>query len=134
MRKLKGFTLIELLIVIIIIGILATIAVVSYGSVSAKAKQAAFIQGMNDAITAAGVCLSNGDALVAYTSYSPGGNVCGTVATAAAVTSVKWPSTASLNGYSPTLATSISGITSLSAGTIPSGFLSVTCTASGCTK
>jgi prepilin-type N-terminal cleavage/methylation domain-containing protein len=41
MRRDSGFTLIELLVVIAIIGLLATLAVVAFGSTSAKARDAA---------------------------------------------------------------------------------------------
>ncbi|PIS07835.1 hypothetical protein COT78_01190 [Candidatus Berkelbacteria bacterium CG10_big_fil_rev_8_21_14_0_10_43_13] len=58
--KKSAFTLIELLIVILIIGILATIAIVSYNGATARAKRAATIQIMNDTINAVAVCLAGG--------------------------------------------------------------------------
>lgn len=42
-RKAHGFTIVELLIVIVVIGILATIGIVAYNGVSQKANNAAII-------------------------------------------------------------------------------------------
>src|SRR3989338_1814809 len=105
LRKAKGFTLIELLIVIIIIGILATIAIISYSSQSKKAKKAAFVQGMNDAITAAGVCLASGEVLKVQANWTDatGDDVCA----ATGVTTAKWPSfiQSTYAGYVPLMST-----------------------------
>jgi prepilin-type N-terminal cleavage/methylation domain-containing protein len=44
----QGFTIVELLIVIVVIGILATITIVAYNGVQTKAKAIALISGIND--------------------------------------------------------------------------------------
>jgi len=90
-RSLKGFTLIELLIVIIIIGVLATIMIVSYNSATAKAKQAATIQILNDATAGAAICLAAGGTIATPVA---GATICGD----STITNAKWASATS-NGY-----------------------------------
>ena len=119
--KKSAFTLIELLIVILIIGILATIAIVSYNGATARAKKAATVQTLNDAIKGTAVCLASGGTVQ---TYSVGNNVC----SADAGITTKYPA-ASLNDYT------ISGSTNTTTGVIaytvtggPSG-QAITCTA-----
>ena len=52
MRKAYGFTIVELLIVIVVIGVLAAISIVTYGNVSAKARDTQMRDGVAKFITA----------------------------------------------------------------------------------
>lgn len=125
----KGFTLVELLIVILIIGILATIAIISYSGASARAKRAATIEAINEAVKGIAVCAA-GEGVPLATPASEQ-SVCGDTS----LTSAKYPKVGSkvFNGYTITLPTAVSS-TGVITGTFSAadGAVAITCTNNVC--
>ena len=141
MLKKKAFTLIELMVVIVIIGILATVIGLSVASQTKKARQAAFLESMNSALRAAELCLAeDGGTLRPYTGWTgssttgaQGNFIC--AATGTVVPDAKWPNQNQLNGYTPSVfSTSVTAVNWTGGLTYATGNLAVICTSSSCNK
>ena len=81
MKRAYGFTIVELLIVIVVIGILAAISIVAYGSISTKAENTKTVQGVSQYVKAihSYAALNSAYPIVTYACLGPTGTSCARV-------------------------------------------------------
>ncbi len=122
LKNKKAFTLIELLIVIIIIGVLATITIVSYMGIVGQAKKTTVVQAIYNAAYGAVVCAADGVTPLLKPDFDK--NVC----TDPATVSAKYPAE-KVQGYTITLPSSVApnGVISGTFTAVGTGLPTITC-------
>jgi prepilin-type N-terminal cleavage/methylation domain-containing protein len=102
MRKAQGFTLIELLIVVVIIGILASIAIPKFASVKEKAYIAGMKSDLRNLVTAQESYFADNVTYASATTSLTFNQSAGNTVTITAATGNGWSATASNNATTKT--------------------------------